>query len=143
LTISSHRTLGGDPVWYLGGDLSTEGADEEPDRLIAKAREELHELLPWIDFGETQWHTVRLDRGEPRQSSMLRPDSAFVGPLDSADNVLVAWPTKLSLAPHLGQEIETRLQQQNIMPTHTPDLAPLASLGTPPIASTYWDRLFS
>ena len=66
-----------------------------------------------------------------------------MGLVRSADNVLVAWPTKLSLAPHLGQEIEAALQRKDIVPTHTPDLAPLASLGSPPIASSYWDRLFS
>lgn len=141
LTISTHHTAGGDPVWYLGGDLATEGVDEEPEQLIDKARRELRELLPWIDLGETRWRTLRLDRGEPRQSSLLRPDSAFVGPVDSVDNALVAWPTKLSLSPHLADEIQQELAKAGVHPRYAEDLTPLASLGRPAIAATYWDRL--
>lgn len=142
LTISSHRTSAGEPVWYLGGDLATEGADEPPQQLIDKARKELTDLLPWIDFGASQWATIRLDRAEPRQSALLRPDSAFVGAVDSVDNTLVAWPTKLSLSPHLADEIEQQLQQQDIQPGEQPDYSLLQPLGQPAIAATYWDTLF-
>ena len=34
LTITSHRARDGAPVWYLGGELATRGADWEPDQLI-------------------------------------------------------------------------------------------------------------
>ncbi len=142
LTISSHRTSAGEPVWYLGGDLATEGADADPQLLIDKARNELAELLPWIDFGHCQWRTIRLDRGEPKQSALLRPDSAFVGPVDSVDNALVAWPTKLSLSPHLGDEIELALGQREIAPGGPCDLSALQGLGTPDQAPVYWDSLF-
>lgn len=141
LTISSHRTRRGEPVWYLGGDLATEGVDREPEQLIDAARRELRGLLPWIDLGDTRWCTLRLDRGEPRQSALLRPDSAFVGRVDSVDNALVAWPTKLSLSPHLGDQIERALGEAGIRPRHADDLAPLAPLGRPIVAETYWDRL--
>ncbi|TDG15854.1 FAD-dependent oxidoreductase [Seongchinamella unica] len=143
LTISSHRTSAGEPVWYLGGDLATEGADAEPEELIAKARSEIDELLPWIDFGQRQWRTVRLDRGEPRQSALLRPDSAFVGAVDSVDNALVAWPTKLSLSPNLANEIDEALSRRGITAASASDLGPLESLGRPGIAAPYWDTLFS
>ncbi len=142
LTISSHRTRNGEPVWYLGGDLATEGADDEPEQLIAKAMRELRELLPWIDLGQTEWRTLRLDRGEPKQSALLRPDSAFVGQVDAVDNALAAWPTKLSLSPHLADEIQRELAAAGIEPGAAPDLSPLASLGRPMIAETYWDSLF-
>jgi glycerol-3-phosphate dehydrogenase len=142
LTISSHRTTSGEPVWYLGGDLATEGADSEPEALIAKAQRELAELLPWINFGQCQWRTIRLNRGEPRQSALLRPDSAFVGPVDSVSNALTAWPTKLCLSPNLADEIELALQQRDILPGDPLDLSPLQGLGTPTAAPTYWDTLF-
>lgn len=142
LTISSHRTSAGEPVWYLGGDLATEGADADPQALIDKARGELAELLPWIDFGQCHWRTIRLDRGEPKQSALLRPDSAFVGPVDSVANALVAWPTKLSLSPHLGDEIDLALDQRKIAPGEHCDLTLLQSMGTPQQAPVYWDSLF-
>lgn len=142
LTVSTHRTSAGDPVWYLGGDLATEGADAEPQALIDKARAELRELLPWIEFGETRWATLRLDRAEPRQSSLLRPDTAFVGAVDSVNNALAAWPTKLSLSPNLGDEIERFLRERQIEPLHQPDYSPLLPLGRPGLAPTFWDTLF-
>lgn len=142
LTISSHRDRGGRPVWYLGGDLATNAADEDPARLIERARLELADLLPWVDLGEAQWTTVRLDRAEPRQAALLRPDSAYVGKLDGVDNARAAWPTKLTLSPNLADEIERQLLAERILPRYQPDLAPLAALGRPPVATPYWDTLF-
>lgn len=142
LTISSHRTRADEPVWYLGGDLATEGVDDNPEQLIDKARRELNELLPWIDLGRTQWRTLRLDRAEPRHSALLRPDSAFVGKVDTVDNTLAAWPTKLTLSPDLADEIQRQLVADNILPRHQPDLSLLQSMGQPPIAAAYWDTLF-
>jgi glycine/D-amino acid oxidase-like deaminating enzyme len=150
LTVSSHRSHDNRPVWYLGGDLATSGAGEEPQQLIARAKGELEQLLPWIDFGQTEWRTIRLDRAEPlpvapRQAASLQTttqsDSAFVGRVKGVDNALAAWPTKLTLSPNLADAIEQHLVAEGIMPRHRPDLAALASLGTPPVATPYWDTL--
>jgi hypothetical protein len=142
LTISSHRDHAGQPVWYLGGDLSTGAADAAPATLIERARRELAELMPWLDLGATEWATLRLDRAEPRQSALLRPERAFVGRLDGVDNALAAWPTKLTLCPDLGDEIGRQLVADHVLPRHRPDLATLAYLGRPAVATPYWDRLF-
>jgi glycerol-3-phosphate dehydrogenase len=142
LTISSHRDSSGRPVWYLGGDLSTGAADEEPARLIDRARAELDELLPWIDFGRSEWATLKLDRAEPRQTGLKRPDSAFLARLENTENARVAWPTKLTLCPDLGNELERQLAADGIVPQHRPDLTPLATLSRPPLAVPYWDTLF-
>jgi hypothetical protein len=72
----------------------------------------------------------------------LRPDSAFVGKVDTVDNALAAWPTKLTLSPDLTDEIQRQLAIDNILPLHQPDLSPLQSMGQPPIAAAYWDTLF-
>ena len=143
LTISSHRSSSGEPVWYLGGDLATEGAESPPEQLIEQTRREVQELLPWIDLGEARWQTLRLDRGEPRQSALLRPDSAFVGRVDAVDNALAAWPTKLSLSPHLADEIERELSASGVQPGPPQDLSALSGLDRPPVARTYWDTLFT
>jgi glycerol-3-phosphate dehydrogenase len=142
LTISSHRDHRGRPIWYLGGDLSTGAAREAPEHLIDRARQELAQLLPWLNLGATEWATLRLDRAEPRQPALLRPDSAFVGKLDGVDNARAAWPTKLTLCPDLADEFERQLAAEQILPRHRPDLATLAALGQPPVAAPYWDTLF-
>ena len=111
--------------------------------MITKAKSEIAALLPWIDFGQCQWRTLRLDRGEPRQSALLRPDSAFVGAVDSVDNALVAWPTKLSLSPNLADEIDDALARRGITAGPATDLSPLQTLDRPGIAPAYWDTLFA
>ena len=109
--------------------------------MIDRARRELADLLPWLDFGTTEWATVQLDRAEPRQTAGLRPDKAFVGKLEGIDNARVAWPTKLTLTPDLADEVERQLAAENILPRHPQNLAPLAKLSRPPIATPYWDTL--
>ena len=142
LTISSHVTARGEPVWYLGGDLATQGVNDTPQQLINKAQRELQELLPWIDLGASEWRTLAQDRAEPRQSARLRPDSAFVGKVDTVDNTLAAWPTKLTLCPDLGDQLQRQLDEQNVRPRHQPNLSLLAHLGQPPIAQPIWETLF-
>jgi glycerol-3-phosphate dehydrogenase len=142
LTISSHSTRDGQPIWYLGGDLATEGTDEDAEALITRAKAELTDLLPWIDFGLCEWKTLKLDRAEPRQSNLLKPDRAYVGRVDSVDNALAAWPTKLTLSPDLADEIERNLGAQRIFPQADPNLEALATLARPGIAPTYWDTVF-
>ena len=142
LTMSSHRTRQGEPVWYLGGDLATQNTETSPGDLIALAQKELAQLLPWIDLGECQWSTIKLDRAEPQQSALLRPDRAFVGKVDSVANALAAWPTKLSLSPDLGNEIDRSLEEDGIVPRFTPDLKSLEHLPRPDIAPTCWDARF-
>ena len=143
LTISSHRSSDGQAIWYLGGDLATEGVNDDPAILIAKAKKELDELFPWIDFGQCEWRTVKIDRAEPKQSNLLKPDQAFVAPVEGLDNVLAAWPTKLTLSPNLADEIELKLAAQNIQPKHQPELSTLSGLGHPGFAPAVWDELFS
>jgi glycerol-3-phosphate dehydrogenase len=142
LTISSHRCADGRPVWYLGGDLATAGATEDPDTLIHRARDELASVLPWIDLGNSEWRTLVLDRAEPLQAGGRRPDRAFVAPVDGVDNVLVGWPGKLTLAPRLGEDLLATLRHTGIQPRHRPDLSSLAMLPRPGIATPGWDTLF-
>lgn len=142
LTISSHTTSNGEPVWYLGGDLATEGVNDTPEILIAKAQKELHSLFPWIQFGHCEWRVIKIDRAEPKQSRLLKPDEAYVGAVEGLNNVLAAWPTKLTLCPDLGNQIDKALQARNIKPQYTPDISAIADLGFPEFATTCWDDLF-
>lgn len=139
LTISSHPTHDGHWVWYLGGDLATGNADASPQQLIAKARQELRELLPWLPFDDAQWATVRIDRAEPKQKGLVKPDKAFAAVADRSRNVIAAWPTKLTLAPNMADEVETLLDLQ---PRAAALPAACAELKAPAVATPCWETLF-
>ncbi|WP_122278787.1 NAD(P)/FAD-dependent oxidoreductase [Pseudomonas syringae group genomosp. 3] len=136
ITVTTHPAADGQCVWYLGGDLAeADGVAREPDAQIAVARKELEALLPWVDLSQAQWATLRVDRAEPAQSGLVRPDNAF---LDSQRRLMVGWPTKLALAPDFADRVLSHLSKDGIHPTPQ---APLLDVPRPPLAIPVWDEL--
>lgn len=114
LTITSHRDSNGEMVWYLGGALSESGAGKSYEEQIAVAKKEVAELLPWLDFGETEWSTLIIDRAEVKTTDGSRPENPYV---DFNDGVITAWPTKLAFAPLLADQIMEQLKNHFIEPS--------------------------
>ena len=136
ITITTHPAADGHWVWYLGGDIAeAEGVAREPAAQIAAAQQELGKLLPWVDLSQAQWATLRVERAEPAQSGLVRPDNAF---LADQGRLLVGWPTKLALAPDFADRVLTAFKQDGIVPSTT---QPLPALPRPPLAQTAWEQL--
>ena len=136
VTVTTHPGTHGEWVWYLGGELAeAEGVAREPAEQIAVAQAEIAKLLPWIDMSQARWATLRVDRAEPAQSGLVRPDNAF---LADQGALLVGWPTKLALAPDFADRVIAALDRDGIQPrTGTP----LPSLPRPPLGKTPWEQL--
>lgn len=134
-TISSHRDKTGNVVWYIGGNIAEEGVGKSKDSLVKEARELLADILPWVDLPELEWATHPVNRAEPRQSNLTRPDSAFVS---SHGNLHICWPTKLALAPDLADQALSALEKAALkaQPHLNPDFP------HPEIAEPLWDRAF-
>ncbi len=136
VTVTTHPATDGQWVWYLGGDLAeADGVARDEASQIKAAQQELAELLPWVDQSATRWATLRVDRAEPAQSGLVRPDNAFLaedGPL------LVGWPTKLALSPDFADRVRAALQRDNIQPGDHPALPPLPR---PAVAQPAWETL--
>ncbi len=136
VTVTTHPAADGQWVWYLGGDLAeADGVARDEASQIKAAQQELAELLPWVDQSATRWATLRVDRAEPAQSGLVRPDNAFLaedGPL------LVGWPTKLALSPDFADRVLAALQRDNIQPGNHPALPPLPR---PAVAQPAWETL--
>ena len=113
LTMTSHPSDNGRWVWYMGGELAESGVKRDADEQIALAKKELSKLMPWVDLGHARWGTLRVNRAEPKQSKLLRPDAAYC---KQVHNGMVTWPTKLALAPNLADEVIKNLEAQNIKP---------------------------
>jgi len=136
MTITSHPDpqASGRWLWYLGGALATDGVSRTDEAQIAHARRELDRCVPWVDWDGAELTCLSLDRAEPAQTSGHRPDEAFVA---EARDVLVCWPTKLTLAPDLGDRVLARLDPPRFDPGAVRDIdLPRAALGTQPWVST-------
>lgn len=147
LTISTHRLSEHERVWYLGGSLAEKGASMDADQLIDQARQELAELIPWVNLTEADWATLPVTRAEPLQPHFVRPDNAFVTQAAGCANVLVAWPTKLTLAPNLANQTLGLLADAQVQPgdarTGQQALHQLQQgLAAPEIAPTPWELAF-
>ncbi|MBB2493744.1 NAD(P)/FAD-dependent oxidoreductase [Aquipseudomonas ullengensis] len=136
ITVTSHPAADGQWVWYLGGDIAeADGVARDEAAQIAAAQKELGNLLPWVDLSSAQWATLRVDRAEPAQSGLVRPDNAF---LAEQGTLLVGWPTKLALAPDFSDRVLAALQRDGIRPASHPSLP---ELPRPPLARPVWDEL--
>ena len=135
ITITSHPTEEGRWVWYMGGEIAESGVKRDADKQIALAKKELTRLMPWVDFGRSRWGTLRVNRAEPKQGKLLRPDAAFCKPVH---NAMVTWPTKLALAPNLSDEVLKNLEALNIKPEGNEGFA-APELPRPEITKPFWE----
>ncbi|MFC3115940.1 FAD-dependent oxidoreductase [Cellvibrio fontiphilus] len=142
LTISSHRLPDGGHVWYLGGSLAEKGASMEPEALIEQAKQELESLIPWVNLTGAEWACLAIERAEPRQPGLVRPDNAFVAPTPGVDNLLVGWPTKLTLVPNLANQVLDWFNRGQINPAYPPTTELTQWLNPAPLAKTPWEQAF-
>ena len=137
ITVTSHPSADGEWVWYLGGDLAeADGVARDETAQIDAARKELGQLLPWVDLSSAKFATLRVERAEPAQSGLVRPDNAF---LSDQGPLLVGWPTKLALAPDFADRVLNSLERDGIRPADH-DAPP--DLPRPVIGRTAWETSF-
>lgn len=136
MTVTTHPAADGQWVWYLGGDLAeADGVARDEAAQIQAAQKEVAALLPWVDQSQTRWATLRVDRAEPAQSGLVRPDNAF---LAEQGCLLVGWPTKLALSPDFADRVLQALARDGVQPAAH---APLPELPRPPVALPVWETL--
>ncbi|OED41762.1 hypothetical protein ACH42_13085 [Endozoicomonas sp. (ex Bugula neritina AB1)] len=114
ITVTSHPDKDGKWVWYLGGGIAEDGVKQSSEELIATAKKEMKALLPWVNLDDAEWGTLTVNRAEPKQSKLLRPDAAFC---QEVGNGIVTWPTKLALAPNLSDEVISLLETSGVAPS--------------------------
>jgi len=138
ITITSHKTSGGHCIWYLGGELAEQGIHRTASEQIDTTKREINDLFPWLNLSKTQWASFLVNRAEAKQPGQKRPDSIFV---QSLENLIIAWPTKLALAPLLSDSVLKMLEEQGI--TSKSEFVNLpVFLEKAPIAIPIWDQLF-
>jgi glycerol-3-phosphate dehydrogenase len=138
ITITTHHTQDGSCIWYLGGMIAEDGVSRDTDAQIKAAREELCSLFPWLDFSTAEFSTFMVDRAEPLQKNGMKPETSFT---KVVENMTIAWPTKLALAPKLAEEVMQHLLNAQLAPQLF-DTRELRSWPMPPIARPIWEDAF-
>ena len=134
-TITSHVDKDDNVVWYIGGNIAEQGVGKSFEHITTEATTLLEELMPWFELPELQWATHAINRAEPKQSALARPDTAFV---ETKNNVHIAWPTKLALAPDLADKVIAKIQANLQKGKHQT----LTDLPDIQISEPLWDRAF-
>ena len=114
LTITSHRDCNGETVWYLGGEIAESGVGKGSEAQIHSARALLTNVFPWMNFEELEFHCFAVDRAEANINNSYRPEDAY---FIEERNVLVAWPTKLTLTPTLADNIIEHFAASGVVPS--------------------------
>ncbi|MDH2432643.1 FAD-dependent oxidoreductase [Pokkaliibacter sp. MBI-7] len=132
-TITTHPHQDGSQVWYIGGEVAESGVERSATEQIAHAREVVGKLLPWVDLGAAEWATLPINRAEPRQSGLVRPDTAYA---QAVGEMIVCWPTKLALSADLSDQVLAML------PAPSGEVVTLpAGLPEPDVSLPIWDQL--
>jgi glycine/D-amino acid oxidase-like deaminating enzyme len=134
-TITAHPSSEGDYVWYVGGLIAEDGVAETEAHLIQRAQRELPRLFPAADFGDARWATFRIDRAEGAVAGGRRPDGPMIF---SRGNFIIAWPTKLALAPALSERVVQLLHRQQVRPGAS-QIEGLSTLPEPEVARPPWE----
>lgn len=144
LTVTAHpckESNSAQWIWYLGGELAESGLQRSEQEQQAFARQELQSLFPWIDFSQSLWSSFFINRAEPRVTDQQRPDNAHV---EACGDVLVCWPTKLTLCPNLGDSVVDLLDAQGLL-SEADSRRTLKTLNellpTPEIAASPWEAM--
>jgi len=136
VTITSHPLPFGGYVWYLGGAIA-DTLSLSNDKAISFAKQEMNQIFPYYDWADMEWATWYGYRAEPYCKDGQLPDGPVI---HEYGNVLVAWPTKLTLIPLLGDKILNLLKHKRIMPTYKPADSHHHSAATDlPIILPPWD----
>lgn len=102
LTVSSYSSDNSNElIWYLGGNVAEKGAKLSADATVSLAKNELNTIFPWLDFSAVVFDSLPINRAEGLTDGK-RPDTPTI---IEKGRQLIAWPTKLAMAPMLADAL--------------------------------------
>lgn len=130
LTVTSHPLPDGSQVWNLGGDIAETGVNRGDGEQIAEGVKLLSKLFPWMDWTRATFATFNINRAEPKQQQLVKPDNAYA---KRDKKLILAWPTKLTLAPDMAHRVKSLLDQP------TSQVMDMPTLKQAPVAQPFWE----
>ncbi|MBM2804165.1 MAG: FAD-dependent oxidoreductase [Deltaproteobacteria bacterium] len=123
-------------IWQIGGEIAERLANEKN---LAAARAaalvEIRRWLPRLDLARADIAIYRAVRAEARTAASRRPSGVHANQV--APGMVVAWPTKLSMAPVLADEVCEMLQLDLKTPGGYDETPPWP---TPTVARNPWEE---
>jgi glycine/D-amino acid oxidase-like deaminating enzyme len=136
LTITSHPWQD-QIVWQIGGEIAERFANETDYARVQRGAVDTLKLhFPDLDMRGLQIASYGAVRAEERKTLGRRPSGVHVNEL--APNLIVAWPTKLALAPALADRVLS-IVSKTIKPSGSTD-AVLPDVPIPPVAPYPWEH---
>ncbi|HEY2986095.1 MAG TPA: FAD-dependent oxidoreductase [Candidatus Binatia bacterium] len=124
-------------VWQIGGEVAERLAHEyDAERARTTALDEIRARLPGLHFTGVEIALYRAVRAEARTADQRRPSGVHAGRV--APRIVVAWPTKLSLAPVLAEEVFALVTEDLKQPGGYKDEMP--PWPTPAVARYPWEE---
>ncbi len=141
MTITAHQMPAAQTVWYLGGEIAEKGVERTIEEQVTCAKEELQNLMPWMNFSQCQWSALAIDRAEPKMMEGSRP----VEPAVFRENqVITAWPVKLAMTPIMVDKIMDELDAAGVKKNAQPLLLDCSDLNSMQKAKTSllpWEKV--
>jgi glycine/D-amino acid oxidase-like deaminating enzyme len=125
-------------TWQVGGEVAERLAHEKNAAMARRTgMSEIRKCLPGLDFSGIKIATYRAVRAEAITTDLRRPSGVHVS--RAAPRLLVAWPTKLALAPVLADEVLALLTTDLKQPGGYDDPV-LPQRVTPAVARYPWEK---
>lgn len=123
-------------IWQIGGEIAERLASED-DTVAARsmARGEICRWLPSLDLSRAEIAIYRAVRAEALTAAHKRPSGVHASRV--TPGMVVGWPTKLSMAPVLAEEIFAMLQLDLKTPGGYDETPPWP---TPNVARYPWEE---
>ena len=138
VTVTSHPLHSGGYVWYLGGAIADAILSLPENEAISFAKNEMKEIFGHLDWSGKQWATWYGLRAEAYSEVGRLPNEPVV---QEYGNALIIWPTKLTMAPILGDKVLSLLAEKGITPKYSgTGLRQSNDLGLPPQAWFPWEQ---
>lgn len=133
-TITTHYTKSGERIWYIGGAAAERKINAPAKETIHASQKAIKQYLPKLDIASKQWAVYPVDRVEGKALGWM-PDMPTI---HQHDNHYYCWPTKLTFAPLLAQELEKKLGHLPKTPqAEFPTLDPV-EVALPPWEDAQW-----
>jgi len=122
-------------IWQIGGEIA-ERLTHEKNLAAARAVAliEIRRWLPRLDLARAEIAIYRAVRAEARTAASRRPSGVHAH--RAASGIVVAWPTKLSMAPVLAEEVFDILELDLKAPEGYDETPPWP---TPAVARYPWE----